>query len=90
VGVHKGWKRIKMTDKPNIEIDFAGTMRRMGDNVSEEIGNKYGFMILVFPFNGGSGSAAHYISNANREDMIKVLREKADVLEAKGDICTDS
>lgn len=79
-----------MNDKPNIEIDFDGTMRRMGDNVSEEIGDKYGFMILVFPFNGVEGSAAHYISNANRSDMIAVLREKADILEAKGDICTDS
>ena len=43
-----------------------------------------GFMLLVFEF--GENKVANYVSNANREDMIEVLREKANVLEQKLDI----
>lgn len=60
------------------------TMRDIADNVKEKIGEGYGFMVMVFPF--GEEKTAHYISNARREDMVKALREKADVLEAKLDI----
>lgn len=35
---------------------------------------KVGFCLLVFPFNGAPG-LMNYISNAEREDMLKALRE---------------
>ena len=53
--------------------------------LEKEFEEHMGFMLLVFPF-GGPDGVAHYVSNANREDMIKVLREKADVLEKGADI----
>ena len=68
-----------------IETDTTGTMREIADYVKNKIGDKYGFMVLVFPF-GAEPNVAHYISDAAREDMIKVLRNKADVLEARLDI----
>ncbi len=69
-----------------IEENTDDAMRKIADNMEQFIGKeKYGFMVLVFPFSDGP-SIAHYISNANRKDMIKALREKADVLEAKLDI----
>ncbi len=43
-----------------------------------------GFSLLLFDF--GEEGIAHYISNGNRDDMIKILREKADVLEQNKDI----
>jgi hypothetical protein len=41
-------------------------------------GEHTGFFLLVFPFN--EKGRADYISNANRSDAIKVLRETADRL----------
>ena len=70
---------------PLIEQDTDGTMRLIADVIKEKVGDKYGFAVLVFPF-GDKVRAAHYISNSRREDMIKALREKADVLEAGLDI----
>lgn len=69
----------------SIEDCTDQTMRDIADNVKENVGDGFGFMVMVFPF-GEDTRAAHYISNAKREDMIKTLREKADVLEAKLDI----
>ncbi len=43
---------------------------------------RWGFMLLLFQFGGGDAS---YISNAERPDMIKALREFADVLEHNED-----
>lgn len=42
-----------------------------------------GFALLVFDFH--TPGIAHYISNANREDMIKALEEKVQVLKNKKD-----
>jgi len=46
-----------------------------------------GFIILNFPFGDVSGMA-NYVSNANREDCIKFLRETADRLEKRKDFPT--
>jgi len=43
-----------------------------------------GFALLLFKHN--VPGVANYVSNSNREDMIKALRETADMLEAKNDI----
>ena len=74
-----------MGKKSMIEINTDKTMRFIADDIKAKCGDKYGFVVLVFPF-GEAGRAAHYISNARREDMIKALREKADTLEAGQDI----
>lgn len=71
--------------RPPIEVDTYNTMRALGEVISQDVAPGYGFMVLIFPF-GGPGKTANYISNCKREDMIKALREKADVLEAGLDI----
>ena len=68
-----------------IEIDTDECMRDIAKNIETKTGGKYGFAVLVFPF-GNDERTAHYISNSKREDMIKALREKADVLEQRLDI----
>lgn len=70
-----------------IEQNTNDAMIEIADNIKHYVGDsgKYGFMVLVFPFGDGV-RAAHYISNASREDMIKVLREKSDVLEKEQDM----
>ncbi|KKN96680.1 hypothetical protein LCGC14_0163240 [marine sediment metagenome] len=42
----------------------------------------WGFCVLMFEF-GGDGKNMQWISNANREDMMKALREQADRLEKR-------
>jgi hypothetical protein len=48
-------------------------------------GKKMGFALFMFPFNE-EGPAGDYVSNGQREDMIKFMRELADRLEAGKDI----
>lgn len=67
------------------ELDSDKTIQNIGDYIRGKVGKKYGFMALVFPFNAG-GNPAQYISSASRPDMIKVLRETANALEANMDI----
>ena len=88
-----------------MKIDIAGTSINMGviegntDLFIRGMGKvldaclngdkqKYGFMLLVTEF-GKDPGVGHYISNCKREDMIKALREKADVLEKGLDIISN-
>lgn len=48
--------------------------------------NGWGVTVLVYPL--GSPGIANYISDAQRSDMIKQLREVADRLESKQDFTT--
>lgn len=66
----------------------AEIMRSAAAAVKKEIPEGYGFMILVFEFN--KPGISNYISNAQRPDMIKSLRETADRLENRQDHQTPS
>ena len=75
-----------MTKKLLIDTDTNGAMKAMAHNVEMYVGKEYGFMVMVFPFGDNPDRVAHYISNCDRKDMIKALREKANVLEQGLDI----
>ncbi len=47
-----------------------------------------GFALITFPLNGQSNQLINYISNGQREDMIKALRELLDRWEAGTDYMT--
>ncbi len=64
----------------------AKAMKKMASRVNKLLPKDFGYTILVFPFN--NLGVSNYISNANRSDMIKVLRETADRLEQKEDFET--
>lgn len=75
----------KVNTLTDYETDTMQTMQRLANTANMALngeGNntKYGFMILAFNFNDDN-STANYISNGSRDDMIKVLREKANSLE---------
>lgn len=55
----------------------AQKMRELGKLVAEKTKGQ-GFCLLVFPFH--EGGISNYITNANREDMIKALFETAERL----------
>lgn len=57
--------------------------REVGRLIGSAVPEGYGFAVLVFSF--GPGGATTYVSNADRADMIRALRECADRLEARKD-----
>ena len=68
-------------------MTFEDLMKMLGyaiEHTLEDNFGKMGFALLVFDF--GAPGTGNYISNANREDMIKSLRETADRLEKNQDI----
>lgn len=67
-----------------MNIDLTNIAIQIEKSILEIYKQKMGFCLVVFEFN--KAGVADYISNANREDMIKFLREKADILEAGLDI----
>ncbi len=70
------------TDR-NSRLDILA--KHLEDILTELYEKKVGFALFMFPFSG-DGAAGDYISNGQRPDMIKFMREIADRLEAGQDI----
>lgn len=63
------------------KADSENKMRRLATFIANQLPKGYGFALLVFKF--GKAGTTNYISNAEREDMVKALRECADRIESK-------
>ena len=63
----------------------AGKMRELAHLIEEKI-KGYGFALFVFPFS--ESGISNYISNAQRDDMIKALEEKISIFKNKKDFKT--
>ena len=46
-----------------------------GKKVDEELPNGYGFVVLAFNFGEGKDNEMMYVSNANRQDIVKAMKE---------------
>ena len=67
-----------------MDFDLTPIAKVLEEVLSELYGERMGFGMIIFRFsNVGVGD---YLSNAQRPDMIKALREAADRLEAGEDI----
>jgi hypothetical protein len=71
----------RLGDAP-IEPRLIGDMNSLARAVDEVLNGEakgkdrdYGFILMVFPFNGHEGRA-NYISNANRADVVTMLKEQ--------------
>lgn len=60
-------------------------MRQIAKKIDKELGG-LGFALVVYEF--GKPGMSNYISNGNREDMIKALYETAERLNGKQDFPT--
>lgn len=70
-------------EDPELEALIADVGRRIAVSIKEAgegRGRKLGFALLVFDF--GAGGFLTWMSNANREDMIRVLREFTEKLQS--------
>lgn len=52
--------------------EHANDLARM---VEQNIPKEYGFCLLLFPFGEGDDNRMQYISNGNREDIVKAMKE---------------
>lgn len=73
-----------MTRRQELEL----ITRMIGDQIVAEMndansGPPVGFMLMLFDF--GPNGFSSYISNARRADMVRLLREQADRMEAGTD-----
>lgn len=71
-----------MADRRTLK-EMEKKCREIGQSIGDRLQSSgyrgIGFALLLFDF--GPGGFSTYISNAQRADMIKALREQADVLE---------
>lgn len=81
----KSSKFVKLKDMKAHNIDGA-RMREIAKHISEQLPG-LGFTLLIFDF-GNETNMSNYISNANREDMIKALEEMVGVLKNHKDFRT--
>ncbi len=82
-------KRGMLGDGP-IQPELHGLMNNLAKGVDQILnGNqgkqKNGFILLVFPFNDHNGRC-NYISNADRKDVIVLLKEQLARFEGQPEI----
>lgn len=49
-------------------------MQRIANVVNDLLPDKWGFFVMAFPL-GDEPGRMNYVSNANREDIVKLMRE---------------
>ena len=52
-----------------------GRMQKIARKVDEELPSGYGFVVLAFNFGEGKDIELMYVSNANRQDIFKAMKE---------------
>lgn len=50
------------------------TMQELAQHIQKQLGDKYGFCLLVYEHNTSSGRL-NYVSNSQREDVVKAMKE---------------
>lgn len=68
-------------------LPSGAIMRKSLKKAKSVLPQGWGATLLVYPFHSKNG-VANYISDAERSDMIKYLRETADRLEKRQDFKT--
>ena len=54
--------------------DSADVMRSLAEGINQVLGKKYGFCLLVYE-HGIDKGRMNYVSNSQREDGIKAMKE---------------
>ena len=62
----------------NRDEEVKRKMQTIANKVKGELPEGYGFIVLAFQFGKGEGREMMYVSNTNREDVIKVMEEFAE------------
>lgn len=62
----------KLEEMEHAAREIAKTLHRGIKTFQVESGEEWGFALMIFSYNGPEFT---WVSNANREDMIKVMKE---------------
>jgi len=81
---------IKRLGDAPIESQYIEHMKAVADGIDkifngEERPKKTGFVLLVFPFHDHEGRC-NYISNAERDDVVILLKEQRALFEGQPEI----
>lgn len=60
-------EEIAMPDNPKLQI--------LASMIKHQLPKGHGFILLTFPFEGSQDNIIQYVSNGQREDVIKALKE---------------
>ena len=63
--------------KEELEEIAKRKMQIIAQKVKEELPNGFGFVVLAFEFGDSNDREMLYVSNANREDVVKAMEEFA-------------
>lgn len=55
--------------------DVSKRMQDIGRAIQWRLPERWGFFVMVFPFGEGEQNRCNYCSNAQREDVIKTIKE---------------
>jgi hypothetical protein len=56
------------------EANVRDRLQQIARSINEELPEKWGFILLTFPFNDEPGRC-NYVSNAQRPDAVKIMKE---------------
>lgn len=83
--------KSRLGDAP-IQPELRVVMNKMAAAIDEALNEgvkhghgRYGFLMMVFPFDDFDGRC-NYISNANRDDVVTLLKEQLKRFEGQPDI----
>lgn len=62
----------------NREEQAANALQSIAKDIKEKLPEKMGFALLTYEFGEGDDKRMMYVSNSNREDVIKAMLEFVD------------
>jgi hypothetical protein len=74
---------MEVPPEGNKDTNTRETMQNLGRFLDEALPQGWGFFLMVFPFNDAPGRM-NYVSNSNREDVLKLMKEFITKTEAHG------
>lgn len=75
-----------MGPDPNYKVfneDIEFRLKELGDLIGSQMPMGWGFTLLIFDFNKGPDGSLFYISNAQRDDMVAMMKEFIRLKEAE-------
>lgn len=67
-------KKRRLRNEAPLRPEVAASMKTLADAIKRQIPTTHGFALLVFDMHTNNGNVS-YISNGERADMKKVMRE---------------
>jgi hypothetical protein len=72
--VNRDWFCIIDTNREGYLKMSKNVMQELAKHIDGELGEKYGFTLLVYE-HGSETGRTNYVSNSNREDVVKAMKE---------------